>query len=91
MLIDKGIDVDSKDEDGYTALHCAVESGHTEVTELLVKKGADVEARTNKSVTALQIADSLHYAGISRTLIHGGATKDGMPQVAAMPVSNPFG
>ncbi|XP_022719951.1 uncharacterized protein LOC111277800 [Durio zibethinus] len=91
MLIDKGIDVDSKDEDGYTALHCAVESGHTEVVELLIKKGADVEARTNKGVTALQIADSLHYAGISRILVHGGATKDGMPQVAAMPVSIPFG
>ncbi|KAK6243547.1 hypothetical protein QUC31_009956 [Theobroma cacao] len=91
MLIDKGIDVDSKDDDGYTALHCAVESGHTDVVELLVKKGADVEARTNKGVTALQIADSLHYAGISRILIHGGATKDGMPQVAAMPVSIPFG
>ncbi|XVE90207.1 hypothetical protein DITRI_Ditri20bG0060500 [Diplodiscus trichospermus] len=91
MLIGKGIDVDSKDEDGYTALHCAVESGHTEVVELLVKKGADVEARTNKGVTALQIADSLHYAGISRILIQGGATKDGMPKVAAMPVSVPFG
>ncbi|XWS64880.1 hypothetical protein CRYUN_Cryun05aG0042200 [Craigia yunnanensis] len=91
MLIDKGIDVDSKDEDGYTALHCAVESGHTEVVELLVKKGADVEARTKKGVTLLQIADSLHYAGISRILIHGGATKGGMPQVAAMPFSNPFG
>ncbi|XVF56826.1 hypothetical protein PTKIN_Ptkin06aG0151500 [Pterospermum kingtungense] len=90
MLIDKGIDVDSKDEDGYTALHCTVESGHTEVVELLVKKGADVEARTNKGITPLQIADSLHYAGISRILIHGGATKDGMSQVAAMPVSIPF-
>ncbi|XVF06646.1 hypothetical protein REPUB_Repub06bG0068000 [Reevesia pubescens] len=90
MLIDKGIDVDSKDEDGYTALHCAVESGHTEVVELLVKKGADVEARTNKGVTALQIADSLYYAGISRILIHGGATKDGIPQFATMPVSIPF-
>ncbi|XWS57885.1 hypothetical protein CRYUN_Cryun09bG0211700 [Craigia yunnanensis] len=91
LLVDKGIDVDSTDEDGYTALHCAVESGHTEVVELLVKKGADVEARTNKGVTALQIADSLHCAGISWILIHGGATKNGMPQVAAMPVSNPFG
>lgn len=94
MLIDKGADgIDSKDEDGYTALHCAVESGQVEVVELLVKKGADVAARTNKGVTALQIADSLHYAGISRILIiHGGATKDyGIPQIGAMPVSNPFG
>ena len=40
--MEKGIDIDAKDEDGYTALHCAAESGQAEVTELLVKKGADV-------------------------------------------------
>ncbi|MBA0668648.1 hypothetical protein Goklo_001538 [Gossypium klotzschianum] len=92
ILIDKGIDIDSRDEDGYTALHCAVESGHAEVVELLVKKGADVESRTNKGVKPLQIADSLHYVGISRILIHGGATTTGgMPRVSAMPDSVSFG
>ena len=65
-LVEKGIDIDAKDEDGYTALHCAAESGQAEVTELLVKKGADVEARTNKGVTPLQIAEPLHYVGITR-------------------------
>jgi ankyrin repeat protein len=53
--------VDCKDEDGYTALHYAAESGQAEVMELLVKKGAEVEARTNKGVTALQIAYMFHY------------------------------
>ncbi|KAE8679004.1 FH protein interacting protein FIP2-like [Hibiscus syriacus] len=91
ILIEKGIDIDSRDEDGYTALHCAVESGHAEVVELLVKKGADVESRTNKGVKPLQIADSLHYAGISRILIHGGATTtSSKPRVASMQVSALF-
>ncbi|EXC28327.1 hypothetical protein L484_011831 [Morus notabilis] len=63
-------------EDGYTALHCAAESGHGDVIELLVKKGAEVEARTKKGVTAMQIAESLHYVGIARRLVHGGASRD---------------
>ncbi|KAM1207405.1 hypothetical protein ACFX13_008093 [Malus domestica] len=62
--------MDAKDEDGYTALHCAAESGHADVIKMLVKKGVDAEARTNKCVTALQIVESLHYAGITRILIH---------------------
>ncbi|KAB2604877.1 ankyrin repeat and protein kinase domain-containing protein 1-like [Pyrus ussuriensis x Pyrus communis] len=40
--------MDAKDEDGYTALHCAAELGQADVIEMLVKKGDDAEARTNK-------------------------------------------
>ena len=89
-MIEKGSDVDAKDEDGYTALHCAVESGHADVIEFLVKKGADVEARTSKGVTALQIAESLHYAGITRVLIHGGASRDGVAQSVVPALQSPF-
>ncbi|RXH85450.1 hypothetical protein DVH24_002548 [Malus domestica] len=63
--------MDAKDEDGYTALHCAAESGHADVIEMLVKKEADAKARTNKG-----IAESLHYVGITRILIQRGVTKD---------------
>ncbi|XP_068338979.1 uncharacterized protein [Pyrus communis] len=72
----RDVDMDAKDEDGHTTLHCAAESGHADVIETLVNKGADAEARNNKDVTALQIAESLHYVGITRILIHRGATKD---------------
>ena len=88
--MEKGIDIDAKDENGYTALHCAAESGQAEVTELLVKKGADVEARTNKGVTPLQIAESLHYVGITRILFQGDATKENMILIPA-PAPLPFG
>ncbi|KAB2606891.1 ankyrin repeat and protein kinase domain-containing protein 1-like [Pyrus ussuriensis x Pyrus communis] len=29
-LLEKGVDMDAKDEDGYIALHCAAEPGHAE-------------------------------------------------------------
>ncbi|KAM1040494.1 hypothetical protein TB2_029335 [Malus domestica] len=67
-LLEKGVDVNVKDEDGYIALHCAAESGHTNVIK--IKKGVDVEDQTNKGVTALQIAESLHYVGITKILFH---------------------
>ena len=90
--MEKGIDIDAKEENGYTALHCAAESGQAEVTELLVKKGADVEARTNKGVTPLQIAESLHYVGITRILFQGDATKENMILIPApAPAPLPFG
>ncbi|XP_070665253.1 protein VAPYRIN-like [Malus domestica] len=74
-LLEKGLDMDAKDEDGHTALHCAAESGHADVIEMFIKKRVDAEARTNKGVTALHIAESLHYVGITRILIHRDATK----------------
>ena len=73
MLLEKGVDMDAKDEDGYTTVQ---RSRDPDVIEMLVKKIADAKARTNKGVTALQIAESLHYVGITRILIHRGAAKN---------------
>ena len=34
-----------KNEDGYTPLHLAAQSGHKRIDELLIAKGADVNAK----------------------------------------------
>ncbi|KHN46751.1 Putative ankyrin repeat protein [Glycine soja] len=80
----RGVEVDARDEEGYTALHCAVEAGHGDVAEVLVKRGVDVEARTSKGVSALQIAEALGYGGIARVLVGGAAghVAEGMKKVA---------
>jgi len=44
--LDKGVDVNAKDESGKTPLHQATFNGHKEVVELLIAKGADVNAKT---------------------------------------------
>ncbi|MCX5645766.1 MAG: ankyrin repeat domain-containing protein [Phycisphaerae bacterium] len=46
LIIDEGIDVNARGEDGSTALHVASGWGRIDIAKLLLAKGADVNART---------------------------------------------
>ena len=50
-----GTDVNSADEEGYSALHAASENGYLDVVKLLVEKGANVDYKGE--YTALQLAE----------------------------------
>ena len=50
-----GTDVNSADDEGYSALHAAAENGYLDVVKLLVGKGADVQHKTQ--YTALELAE----------------------------------
>ena len=54
ICIDQGVDVNSTDEDGYSALQAAAENGYLEVVKFLVLKGADVHYKGE--YTALELA-----------------------------------
>ena len=45
LLIERGADLNVRQEDGGTPLHIAVALGRAEIAELLIKKGADVAAK----------------------------------------------
>jgi ankyrin repeat protein len=55
-LIDRGADIEAKDEDGRTPLHYAVGKNSLDVTRLLIDRGADIEAKDNTGQTPLHIA-----------------------------------
>src|SRR5262245_5354677 len=55
-LIASGIDVESKDKDGFTALTQAAAGGHTAVMEVLLAAKANVNTMSNKSWTPLMVA-----------------------------------
>lgn len=50
-----GTDVNSADDEGYSALHAAAENGYLDVVKLLVEKGTDVQHKTQ--YTALELAE----------------------------------
>ena len=52
-LIARGADIHSRDDDGWTALHCACCHDRTAVASLLLERGADIHSRDNYGYTAL--------------------------------------
>ncbi len=50
------VDVDSRDDRGFTPLFWAAAHGHTEVARLLIQMGADVNARIPSGGTPLHVA-----------------------------------
>ncbi len=77
--LNKGVDVNAKDDDGSTPLHEAAQRGHKETAELLIANGADVNVLANDGTTPLDIAthpenpnDTAEIADLLRK--HGGKT-----------------
>jgi ankyrin repeat protein len=48
MILDKGVDINMKNVDGDTALHCAIRGRCFSVAQILIQRGADVNVRNNK-------------------------------------------
>jgi len=55
-LLDKGVDVNARDDWWKTPLHYAADGGHLSVVKLLVEKGADVDAKNKEGKTPLDLA-----------------------------------
>ncbi len=51
--INNGVNVNAKNNTGFTALMWAIDKGCTEIAELLINSGADVNVKSNKGITAL--------------------------------------
>lgn len=62
LLDDGGIDVNSIDLDGRTALHIAACEGHVEVVKLLLTRKANIDARDRWGSTAA--ADAKYYGNV---------------------------
>ena len=56
VALQRGDDVNERNEDGETPLHQAARRGNLEVARLLVEHGAVIQAKTENGKTALQMA-----------------------------------
>ena len=52
-ILKQGVDINTKGEDGKTALMLACEKGHEEIVEYLITQGADMTIQTDWGYTAL--------------------------------------
>ena len=75
-----GVDINLKDEVGFTPLHKAVQSRSIGMVDVLVAEGADVNAKDRSGMTPLFLTVFLPSKEIAELLIKNGAdvnTKDG--------------
>ena len=72
-LISQGVDANTKDDEGWTALHHAAFVGHTTIVELLIEKGAVVDVKDETGNTALYRAAEGGSSQAAKALIAGGA------------------
>jgi len=64
-----GIDINAKDDQGYTHLHLAVMQGSPNAVANLIKIGADVEVRDNMGKTSFKLAFELgHFEIVAKLL-----------------------
>ncbi|MEM7175886.1 MAG: ankyrin repeat domain-containing protein [Chlamydiota bacterium] len=66
------VDVNAKDQFGYTPLHLAALKNHKEVTEILIREDANVNAKNNYGETPLHIAALKNHKEVAQILLREG-------------------
>jgi ankyrin repeat protein len=68
-LLQAGVNINEKTEDGWTALHkAAVDQNGPAIAELLMQSGIDVEAKNKSGKTALNLAEEKGHREIVRAI-----------------------
>ncbi|CAM9469850.1 unnamed protein product, partial [Scytosiphon promiscuus] len=70
-LVEAGVNIDAKDEDGMTPLHVVSQSGDKELATFLYENGADITLRDSKGNTPLQWAQINSHTAVSSLLSSG--------------------
>lgn len=72
-LLAAGVDVDSRDRYGQTALMLAARLGHASVVERLIAAGADLNRTAKYRLSALMLAVINGHESVARKLVAAGA------------------
>lgn len=84
-LLDRGADVNAKDDDGWTPLHWAAVLEQPEIARTLLDRGADIHARNNDGLTPLQVAEKEHKTQTAQLLRESEVAIDHPPQLTCRP------
>ena len=61
-------DINSRNNNGYTALMLAAEEGHAAIVQILIGAGADTSLRNKKREQAKDIASAFGHANVVQLL-----------------------
>jgi len=86
-LLDKGADVNAKDEKGGITLHMAASKGHKDIAELLITRGADVNAESGRRSTPLHGAAKQGHKALAELLLAKGADVNAKNNEGETPLS----
>lgn len=73
LLLDHGADINTRPQDGETALHEAANSGYLYIVKLLLDRGADINTRDRSGRTALYLASKSGERDVTELLLKKGA------------------
>lgn len=76
QLLEKGANIEAKNQFGETALMHAAKHGHANVVKLLLDKGSNIEAKDKTGGTALMTAAAWGRANVVKLLLDKGANVD---------------
>ena len=87
LILDRGVDINARDEDGMTALIAAAAKDLHALAELLVRRGAELNAKDGAGENALIIASKSGSLRVAELLVKRGAdvnAKDNIGKTALM-------
>ncbi len=73
LLVKPGVDVNATEQDGTSALHWAVQRGHTDLAKALIRARADVNRQSRYGVTPLWLAATNGDDACVEVLLRAGA------------------
>jgi hypothetical protein len=87
LLLEKGVELESKDGYGQTPLSRAVEKGHKVVVKLLLEKGADLESKDQIGRTPPSIGTEHGHDAVIKLLLKKSVDLESKDQIGRTPLS----
>ena len=87
LLLELGLNIESKAENGQTPLFLAAREGHEAVVGLLLDKGADIESKAENAKTPLSWAAQSGHEAVVELLLDKGTDIDSKAEYGQTPLS----